>query len=69
MRVAFLNLSNAMIAMAKSFDPMAEIIYIQHCPMADNNKGADWLSLSNEIRNPYFGAGMLTCGEVKEEIK
>ena len=69
MRVAFLNLSNAMIAMAKSFDPMEEIIYIQHCPMADNNKGADWLSLSNEIRNPYFGAGMLTCGEVKEEIK
>jgi len=37
--------------------------------MADDNKGADWLSLEKEIRNPYFGSGMLTCGEVTTIIK
>ncbi len=69
MRKAFQPLSNAMIGLAKSFDPMEKGIYVQHCPMADSNKGADWLSLSDEIRNPYFGAAMLTCGEVTETIK
>jgi Cu(I)/Ag(I) efflux system membrane fusion protein len=39
-----------------------------HCPMAFNNKGADWLQADNEIRNLYFGASMLKCGEVTEEI-
>ncbi len=69
MRKAFQPLSNAMIGLAKAFDPTDEAIYIQHCPMANSNKGADWLSLSDEIRNPYFGADMLTCGEVTEELK
>jgi hypothetical protein len=44
-------------------------IYKQYCPMANNNEGAYWLSGESEIRNPYFGDEMLTCGEVKEEIK
>jgi Cu(I)/Ag(I) efflux system membrane fusion protein len=69
MRKAFQSLSNSMIGLAKSFDPLEEDIYVQHCPMADSNKGADWLSLSDEIKNPYFGASMLTCGEVTEELK
>ncbi|MBN2863319.1 MAG: DUF3347 domain-containing protein [Bacteroidales bacterium] len=30
-------------------------------------KGADWLSLEKEIRNPYFGKSMLSCGEVTGE--
>jgi Cu(I)/Ag(I) efflux system membrane fusion protein len=37
--------------------------------MADNNKGASWLSLSDEILTPSFGASMLRCGEVTKEIK
>ncbi|WP_330441480.1 efflux RND transporter periplasmic adaptor subunit [Flavobacterium sp. C4GT6] len=43
--------------------------YIQFCPMADNNKGAYWISLEKEIRNPYYGEVMETCGEVKATIK
>jgi len=58
-----------MIGLAKAFYTTDEAIYIQHCPMANSNKGADWLSLSDEIRNPYFGADMLTCGEVTEELQ
>ena len=39
------------------------------CPMAFNNKGATWLQQDKDIRNPYFGAEMLNCGEVKRQIK
>ncbi len=68
-RKHFISLSNQFIQMAKTFNPLNSRLYIQHCPMANNNKGADWISKSNEILNPYFGASMLTCGDVKEEIK
>lgn len=40
----------------------------QFCPMAFNNQGAFWLSDSEEIRNPYFGDAMLTCGNVDTEL-
>ena len=43
-------------------------IYEQYCPMYDNNKGGAWLSMNDEIRNPYFGDKMLTCGKVQREI-
>jgi len=43
-------------------------VYSQFCPMADNNNGAYWLSLSDEIRNPYYGDAMLKCGSVKQTI-
>lgn len=43
-------------------------LYQQFCPMYNDNKGAIWLSASEEIRNPYFGQKMLTCGKVQKEI-
>ncbi|WP_445735930.1 efflux RND transporter periplasmic adaptor subunit [Mariniflexile sp.] len=43
-------------------------VYEQFCPMADNNAGAYWLSLTEPIKNPYLGAKMLTCGDVKTVI-
>jgi Cu(I)/Ag(I) efflux system membrane fusion protein len=48
--------------------PDTRQLYRIHCPMAFNNKGADWLQADKDIRNPYFGASMLSCGEVTEEI-
>lgn len=39
-------------------------IYRVHCPMAFDNRGADWLQPDREVRNPYFGAAMLSCGEI-----
>lgn len=44
-------------------------VYMQYCPMAFNNEGGYWLSTEKEIRNPYFGDRMLTCGKVTEIIK
>lgn len=46
-----------------------EKVYVEFCPMADNNKGAYWLSQEEKIRNPYFGDAMLKCGEVKQTIE
>lgn len=46
-----------------------EIVYVDFCPMANNNKGAYWMSADKEIRNPYYGNKMLNCGEVKETIQ
>lgn len=68
-RGKFISISNLMIAIAESFTPLSTAIYIQNCPMADSNKGADWLSLDKEIQNPYFGESMLSCGENTKTIK
>jgi hypothetical protein len=44
-------------------------IYQQFCPMAFEGKGGYWISDKEEIRNPYYGDRMLTCGKVTEIIK
>lgn len=68
-RKAFESLSNQFVYLVKSFGPFDETLYIQHCPMANNDNGASWISKNEQIRNPYFGRSMLTCGEVEEKIK
>jgi len=69
MRNSFDELSETMIGLVKSFQLTHKELYVLHCPMADNNKGADWLSASSEIKNPFYGSAMLTCGELKSTIK
>ncbi|MFT4900281.1 MAG: hypothetical protein ACI9U0_002083 [Flavobacteriales bacterium] len=44
----------------------ANTLYEQYCPMYD--KGSAWLSMSKEVRNPFYGSKMLKCGEVQKEI-
>lgn len=68
-RNSFHQISDATIDLTSSFKPYNKTLFIQHCPMANNKKGADWLSLSKEIKNPYFGESMLTCGKTEKEIK
>ena len=63
-RLLFKNLSKNFIFLASRMNGYDKPIYVQHCPMADNNSGADWLSLEKAIKNPYFGDKMLTCGSV-----
>ena len=43
-------------------------LYQDYCPMYGDN-GAQWLSNSEEIKNPYYGSKMMSCGEVQKEIK
>ena len=44
-------------------------VYYQYCPMAFGKKGAYWLSNIKEIKNPYFGEAMLSCGETRETLE
>lgn len=69
LRIFFEQISDEMILILKTFGAMEKAIYIEHCPMVNNNNGADWLSLESEIKNPYYGEAMLKCGEVKQVIK
>ena len=58
------NLTNAVLVFGVN-----EIVYSQFCPMADNNKGAYWLSKEEKVLNPYFGNEMLTCGSLEQIIE
>ncbi|CAD5264685.1 MULTISPECIES: DUF3347 domain-containing protein [unclassified Imperialibacter] len=64
-RKAFVGLSNEMTALVKGAKLSMGTIYLDYCPMA---KGS-WLSNDKEIKNPYYGSKMLSCGSVKETIE
>ena len=68
-RQQFQIISDNLIAMVKNFDKVDDKLFVQFCPMADNNNGAYWLSKEEKVINPYFGDAMLTCGEVKQVIE
>ncbi len=65
----FIKLSDKMIELVKTFKAPEDKLYVQFCPMANEDKGAFWLSKEDQVRNPYYGDRMLKCGEVREEIK
>ncbi len=67
-REHFDMLSTDMYDMVKTFGA-GQTLYKDFCPMYNNKKGAIWLSETKEIKNPYMGNKMATCGSVKEEIK
>ena len=64
----FKQLSTHLIKAVQLFG-VNEKVYVEFCPMADNNNGAYWLSKEEQILNPYFGDAMLKCGEVKQTIE
>ncbi|WP_108422706.1 efflux RND transporter periplasmic adaptor subunit [Flagellimonas amoyensis] len=67
-REKFVLLSEQMIEIGNQMQGMGQTIYVQKCPMANKNEGANWLSLEKEIRNPYYGEDMLTCGSIVHVI-
>ena len=64
----FKHLSSHLINTLQLFS-VNEKIYVEFCPMADDNNGAYWLSKEEKVINPYFGNAMLSCGEVKQVIE
>lgn len=66
-RVAFKTVTDGLIQALKTAGETAGV-FVQYCPMAFNNTGANWLSMSEEIRNPYFGDMMLKCGRVEDKL-
>ena len=68
-REHFVTLSKNISEVAKTLKINTETTYLQFCPMANDGKGAYWLSKEDKIKNPYYGKSMLTCGSVKETLK
>ena len=66
-REHFVPLSAHFINAVRTFG-IDQKVFVEFCPMANNDVGAYWLSEDEEIRNPYFGKEMLNCGSVMEEI-
>lgn len=68
-RGSFSLFSDNLYQSMKAFGTGGITAYYQFCPMAFNDKGAYWLSDTEQISNPYFGDKMLRCGSVKEQIR
>ncbi|MEX0966152.1 MAG: DUF3347 domain-containing protein [Bacteroidia bacterium] len=67
-RVQFSKISEGIYSLAQNFGADSRTLYYQYCPMAFNNKGAYWVSETKEIRNPFFGEKMMTCGSTHHQI-
>jgi hypothetical protein len=65
-RDAFGTLSDAVLAAAKA-EGWKDLggVRLAFCPMANKS----WLQKEEQIRNPYYGSQMLTCGEFKPVSK
>ncbi|QJB57024.1 efflux RND transporter periplasmic adaptor subunit [Pseudodesulfovibrio sp. zrk46] len=60
------GLSEAILKLGVATEgPLYEIF----CPMAFEYDGATWLQRSEEVKNPYFGAAMISCGETNQQLK
>lgn len=68
-RIAFEPLSGAMLKLASTYGvPGDDVWYEAFCPMALDGVGAAWIQRTETIANPYFGAAMLRCGEVRRSF-
>ena len=68
-RKQFGFVSEALIDALTAFGTSGTALYVQHCPMAFDNVGADWIASEEAIQNPYFGDKMMKCGLVKKTFE
>jgi len=68
-REHFITLSNDVADLIKTFGNGGQPLYKDFCPMANEGKGATWISEVEKISNPYYGKKMPGCGTVKETYK
>ncbi len=67
-RKSFQMVSDQLYDLIRTVQYDRAIVYHDYCPMAFNDQGANWLSNTADIRNPYIPKKMITCGEVKDSI-
>lgn len=67
-RMELATVSEGMYALVKAYHPNESELYYQFCPMAKNGDGANWLSNTKEVINPYMGQRMLKCGKTQETL-
>ncbi|MEQ9217963.1 MAG: DUF3347 domain-containing protein [Cyclobacteriaceae bacterium] len=67
-KAAYDSFNQSLFKSIKAFGITEGSVFYQYCPMALDSQGAYWLSNTEEIRNPYFGGNMLSCGSTKETV-
>jgi hypothetical protein len=68
LREQFASFSRQLYQVEQASDLTEQTLYWQHCPMAMNGQGANWLSLEEKVQNPYMGQRMPGCGSVQETL-
>jgi hypothetical protein len=63
-RAAFQRLSDNVTILARK-GPREQPVFVAYCPM----KKAYWLTEVAEIKNPYYGNSMLTCGNLSDTLR
>ncbi|MEZ7516215.1 DUF3347 domain-containing protein [Flavobacterium frigidarium] len=66
-RKQFAALSQNMTYLIQMFDTDKKL-YQDYCPMYNHGKNGYWISEVKDIKNPYYGAEMLTCGGISKEL-
>ena len=70
LRAQFEPLSEHIAALLRTFgNPTAIALRIAHCPMAFDNRGAEWVQASDQVDNSYFGSAMRTCGAFRSTVE
>jgi len=66
---AFRPISHAVVRLAALVrpEPATQTYAHMFCPMVKGG-GGDWLQPNADLRNPYWGSRMLTCGEVVRQF-
>lgn len=64
-RSAFKNISTELITALENQGYEGNL-FKQYCPMYEG--GSTWISDSEEIKNPFYGSQMHSCGETVEEL-
>ncbi|KIA87363.1 DUF3347 domain-containing protein [Flavobacterium sp. AED] len=67
-RAHFAMLSKDVNDLIKTFGTKQKL-YQDYCPMYDEGKSGYWISEIKEIRNPYYGSEMLSCGRIEKMIQ
>ena len=68
-RRSFEAVSIALLQLVRHVEYRGDLaVYQYHCPMAFDDKGADWLQNKEGTANPYFGSAMYKCGVLEERI-
>jgi len=68
-RKGFALLSEALAGAVETFaGVLRRNVFLLRCPMAFDDRGANWLQDHKDVENPYFGDAMYRCGEVVKPL-
>lgn len=65
-RRAFEDVSESIAELLTTMgNPTSQPLHVAYCPMAFDNEGAQWIQRGETVANPYYGAAMLRCGDIR----